>query len=455
MDIRLYNSKSRKKEAFEPINKENVTMYVCGPTVYGSHHIGNARPAVIFDVLAKLLKNKYKKVTYARNITDVDDKIITAAIEQKLDISEITKKSTKQYHSDMKTLNVESPDVEPFATQYISDMILFIDDLIDKEFAYISNDHVLFDINSYSFYGELTGRKLEDMIAGARVDVRDYKRNPFDFVLWKPSEEDQLGWESPWGKGRPGWHLECSTMILEIFGETIDIHGGGEDLRFPHHENECAQSFCKNNGKQLANFWLHNGMVQMQDSKMSKSLGNIILIKDLLADMHGEVIRLALMSSHYRQPLKWTNGLVKQSKKTLKNMYSFLEKNEDVDIIDSDINKDILLALSDDLNTPKALSVLHSIFKKLKKDPNNVELRSSFIRSANFMGILLIKPSNWGKKDDDEINEQLIDELVNERNKAREAKDFALADEIRDRLSNLNIILEDGDSITKWKKKND
>ena len=455
MDIRLYNSKSRKKEAFEPINKENVTMYVCGPTVYGSHHIGNARPAVIFDVLAKLLKNKYKKVTYARNITDVDDKIITAAIEQKLDISEITKKSTKQYHSDMKTLNVESPDVEPFATQYISDMILFIDDLIDKEFAYISNDHVLFDINSYSFYGELTGRKLEDMIAGARVDVRDYKRNPFDFVLWKPSEEDQLGWESPWGKGRPGWHLECSTMILEIFGETIDIHGGGEDLRFPHHENECAQSFCKNNGKQLANFWLHNAMVQMQDSKMSKSLGNIILIKDLLADMHGEVIRLALMSSHYRQPLKWTNGLIKQSKKTLKNMYSFLEKNEDVDIIDSDINKDILLALSDDLNTPKALSVLHSIFKKLKKDPNNVELRSSFIRSANFMGILLIKPSNWGKKDDDEINEQLIDELVNERNKAREAKDFALADEIRDRLSNLNIILEDGDSITKWKKKND
>ena len=455
MDIRLYNSKSRKKEAFEPINKENVTMYVCGPTVYGSHHIGNARPAVIFDLLARLLKNKYKKVTYARNITDVDDKIITAAIEQKLDISEITKKSIKQYHSDMKTLNVESPDLEPFATQYISDMILFIDDLINKEFAYISNDHVLFDINSYSFYGELTGRNLEDMIAGARVEVRDYKRNPFDFVLWKPSDEDQLGWESPWGKGRPGWHLECSTMILEIFGKTIDIHGGGEDLRFPHHENECAQSFCKNNGKQLANFWLHNGMVQMQDSKMSKSLGNIVLIKDLLADMHGEVIRLALMSSHYRQPLKWTNDLVKQSKKTLNNMYSFLEKNEDIDIVETDINMDMLFALSDDLNTPKAVSVLHSIFKKLKKDPNNIELRSSFIRSANFMGLLMIKPSNWGKKDDDEINKQLIDELVNERNKARDAKDFVLADEIRDRLSNLDIILEDKDNITRWKKKND
>ena len=455
MDIRLYNSKSRKKEAFEPINKENVTMYVCGPTVYGSHHIGNARPAVIFDLLARLLKNKYKKVTYARNITDVDDKIITAAIEQKLDISEITKKSIKQYHSDMKTLNVESPDLEPFATQYISDMILFIDDLIKKEFAYISNNHVLFDINSYSFYGELTGRNLEDMIAGARVEVRDYKRNPFDFVLWKPSDEDQLGWESPWGKGRPGWHLECSTMILEIFGKTIDIHGGGEDLRFPHHENECAQSFCKNNGKQLANFWLHNGMVQMQDSKMSKSLGNIVLIKDLLADMHGEVIRLALMSSHYRQPLKWTNDLVKQSKKTLNNMYSFLEKNEDIDIVETDINMDMLFALSDDLNTPKAVSVLHSIFKKLKKDPNNIELRSSFIRSANFMGLLMIKPSNWGKKDDDEINKQLIDELVNERNKARDAKDFVLADEIRDRLSNLDIILEDKDNITRWKKKND
>ena len=455
MDIRLYNSKSRKKEAFEPINKENVTMYVCGPTVYGSHHIGNARPAVIFDLLARLLKNKYKKVTYARNITDVDDKIITAAIEQKLDISEITKKSIKQYHSDMKTLNVESPDLEPFATQYISDMILFIDDLIKKEFAYISNNHVLFDINSYSFYGELAGRSLDDMIAGARVEVKDYKRNPFDFVLWKPSDEDQLGWESPWGKGRPGWHLECSTMILEIFGKTIDIHGGGEDLRFPHHENECAQSFCKNNGKQLANFWLHNGMVQMQDSKMSKSLGNIVLIKDLLADMHGEVIRLALMSSHYRQPLKWTNDLVKQSKKTLKNMYSFLEKNEDIDIVETDINMDMLFALSDDLNTPKAVSVLHSIFKKLKKDPNNIELRSSFIRSANFMGLLMIKPSNWGKKDDDEINKQLIDKLVNERNKARDAKDFVLADEIRDRLSNLDIILEDKDNITRWKKKND
>ena len=455
MDIRLYNSKSRKKEAFEPINKENVTMYVCGPSVYGSHHIGNARPAVIFDLLARLLKNKYKKVTYARNITDVDDKIITAAIEQKLDISEITKKSIKQYHSDMKTLNVESPDIEPFATQYISEMILFIDDLIDKEFAYISNNHVLFDINSYSFYGELAGRSLDDMIAGARVEVKDYKRNPFDFVLWKPSGEDQLGWESPWGKGRPGWHLECSTMILEIFGKTIDIHGGGEDLRFPHHENECAQSFCKNNGKQLANFWLHNGMVQMQDSKMSKSLGNIVLIKDLLADMHGEVIRLALMSSHYRQPLKWTNDLVKQSKKTLNNMYSFLEKNEDIDIVETDINMDMLFALSDDLNTPKAVSVLHSIFKKLKKDPNNIDLRSSFIRSANFMGLLLVKPSNWGKKDDDEINKQLIDELVNERNKARDAKDFVLADEIRDRLSNLDIILEDKDNITRWKKKND
>ena len=455
MDIRLYNSKSRKKEAFEPINKENVTMYVCGPTVYGSHHIGNARPAVIFDVLARLLKNKYNKVTYARNITDVDDKIITAAIEQKTDISEITKKSTNQYHSDMKTLNVKSPDIEPFATQYISDMILFIDDLINKEFAYISNDHVLFDINSYSSYGELTGRNLEDMIAGARVEVRDYKRNPFDFVLWKPSVKDQLGWESPWGKGRPGWHLECSTMILEIFGETIDIHGGGEDLRFPHHENECAQSFCKNNGKQLANFWLHNGMVQMQESKMSKSLGNIILIKDLLADMHGEEIRLALMSSHYRQPLKWTNDLVKQSKKTLKNMYSFLEKNEDVNMVTRDINKDMLLALCDDLNTPKAISVLHSIFKKLKKDPNNIELRSSFIRSANFIGLLLSKPSNWFKKDDDEINEQLIDDLINERNKAREAKDFILADQIRDRLLNLDIILEDTDRITKWKKKND
>ena len=455
MEIRLYNSKTKKKEIFHPINDENVTMYVCGPTVYGSHHIGNARPAVVFDLLAKLLRNKYKNVTYARNITDVDDKIINAAIEQNVEISEITKKSTNQYHSDMKILNVEEPNKEPYATQFISDMILFIEDLIKKDNAYVSEEHVLFDIDSYKAYGDLSSRDPKDMIAGSRVEVKDYKKNPLDFVLWNPSNENEIGWKSPWGRGRPGWHLECSTMILEIFGETIDIHGGGEDLRFPHHENECAQSFCRNDGKQLANFWLHNGMVQMADSKMSKSLGNILLIKDLLNDMPGEVIRLSLMSSHYRQPLKWSDELVNQSKKTLDTFYSFLEQYEDFDIIDTKINEEILNSLSDDINTPKAISVLHSIFKDLKKDSDNTELRSSFIKSANFMGLLFSKPSNWLLKVDNNVDTKVIDELIKERNQARQSKDFSAADKIRNKLLDMGVVLEDKNDITTWKKKND
>ena len=455
MEIRLYNSKSKKKEIFHPVNDENVTMYVCGPTVYGAHHIGNARPAVVFDVLAKLLRNKYKSVTYARNITDIDDKIINAALEQNLEISEITKRSTNQYHSDMKILNVEEPNKEPYATQFISEMILFIEDLIEKDNAYVSEGHVLFDIDSYKLYGDLSSRDPKDMIAGSRVEVQDYKKNPLDFVLWKPSNENEIGWNSPWGRGRPGWHLECSTMILEIFGETIDIHGGGEDLRFPHHENECAQSFCRNDGKQLANFWLHNGMVQMADSKMSKSLGNILLIKDLINEMPGEVIRLSLMSSHYRQPLKWSDDLVDQSKKTLNTFYSFLEQYEGVDTMDINVNEEILSSLSDDINTPKAISVLHSMFKDLKKDPDNNELRSSFIKSANFMGLLFSKPSNWLLKEDNNIDTKVIDELIEERNQARQSRDFLVADNIRDKLLDMGIVLEDKNDITTWKKKSD
>ena len=455
MEIRLYNSKTKKKEIFHPVDEENVTMYVCGPTVYGSHHIGNARPAVVFDLLAKLLRNEYKNVTYARNITDVDDKIINAAIEQNVEISEITKKSTNQYHSDMKILNVEDPNKEPYATQFISEMVLFIEDLITKDNAYVSEGHVLFDINSYKSYGDLSSRDPKDMIAGSRVKVQDYKKNPLDFVLWKPSNENEIGWNSPWGRGRPGWHLECSTMILEIFGETIDIHGGGEDLRFPHHENECAQSFCRNDGKQLANFWLHNGMVQMADSKMSKSLGNILLIKDLLNDMPGEVIRLSLMSSHYRQPLKWSDDLVDQSKKTLNTFYSFLDQYEDIDITNINVNEEILSSLSDDINTPKAISVLHSMFKDLKKDPDNIELRSSFIKSANFMGLLFSKPRNWLIKEDSNVDTKVIDELIIERNRARQSKDFSVADDIRDKLLDMGVVLEDKNDITTWKKKND
>ena len=297
MEIRLYNSKNKKKEIFRPINDENVTIYVCGPTVYGAHHIGNARPAVVFDILVKLLRNKYKKVTYARNITDVDDKIINAAFEENVEISEITKKSTNQYHSDMKILNVDEPDEEPYATQFISEMIIFIKDLIKKDNAYISQDHVLFDINSYDDYGKLSGRDPKDLIAGARVEIQDYKKNPLDFVLWKPSEKTQSGWDSPWGRGRPGWHLECSVMSKKYLGNTFDIHGGGRDLIFPHHENEIAQSRCANENETFANYWVHNGFITISSEKMSKSQGNVLTIDDLKNKVNGQVVRLALILS--------------------------------------------------------------------------------------------------------------------------------------------------------------
>ena len=452
MKIRLYNSKSKKKEVFSPINDQNVSMYVCGPTVYGAHHIGNARPAVVFDILAKLLREKYENVTYARNITDIDDKIIDAAISEKLDINEITKRSTKQYHSDMITLNVEEPDREPYATEHISEMINFIEDLLRKKNAYESDKHILFDIDSYNNYGELSGRNPKDMIAGSRVEVQSYKRNPLDFVLWKPSKDNEIGWPSPWGKGRPGWHLECSTMILKIFGETIDIHGGGEDLRFPHHENECAQSFCRNDGMVLANYWMHNGMVQMENSKMSKSSGNILLIKDLIKDVPGEVIRLALISAHYRQPLKWSNELIDQSKKTLQNMYSFLKEFEDDNLNKVGPDAEFIDALSDDLNTPKAISIIHSMFKELKKSPKDINLRSRFIKSANFLGLLMSKPSEWGFESSDSIDEKTINDLIEKRNQARKDKNFEESDQIREQLLDMGVTLEDNEDDTVWRK---
>jgi len=452
MKIRLYNSKSKKKEVFSPINDQNVSMYVCGPTVYGAHHIGNARPAVVFDILAKLLMEKYENVTYARNITDIDDKIIDAAISEKLDINEITKRSTKQYHSDMVTLNVEEPDREPYATEHISEMINFIEDLLRKKNAYESDKHILFDIDSYNNYGELSGRNPKDMIAGSRVEVQSYKRNPLDFVLWKPSKDNEIGWPSPWGKGRPGWHLECSTMILKIFGETIDIHGGGEDLRFPHHENECAQSFCRNDGMVLANYWMHNGMVQMENSKMSKSSGNILLIKDLIKDVPGEVIRLALISAHYRQPLKWSNELIDQSKKTLQNMYSFLKEFEDDNLNKVGPDAEFIDALSDDLNTPKAISIIHSMFKELKKSPKDINLRSRFIKSANFLGLLMSKPSEWAFESSDSIDEKTINDLIEKRNQARKDKNFEESDQIREQLLDMGVTLEDNEDGTVWRK---
>lgn len=452
MTIKFYNSLTNQKEDFVPIREGEVGLYVCGMTVYDNCHLGHARAMMAFDILARYLRYQNYKVNFIRNITDIDDKIIDAAISEKLDINEITKRSTKQYHSDMVTLNVEEPDREPYATEHISEMINFIEDLLRKKNAYESDKHILFDIDSYNNYGELSGRNPKDMIAGSRVEVQSYKRNPLDFVLWKPSKDNEIGWPSPWGKGRPGWHLECSTMILKIFGETIDIHGGGEDLRFPHHENECAQSFCRNDGMVLANYWMHNGMVQMENSKMSKSSGNILLIKDLIKDVPGEVIRLALISAHYRQPLKWSNELIDQSKKTLQNMYSFLKEFEDDNLNKVGPDAEFIDALSDDLNTPKAISIIHSMFKELKKSPKDINLRSRFIKSANFLGLLMSKPSEWGFESSDSIDEKTINDLIEKRNQARKDKNFEESDQIREQLLDMGVTLEDNEDDTVWRK---
>ena len=452
MTFRLFNSHSRKKEVFKPLSPDKVTIYVCGPTVYGPSHVGNARPAVVFDVLVDLLRVSFEKVIYARNITDIDDKIINAAKEEKEDISKITLKYAEQYKHDMKALNVSFPDEEPYATAHIKEMIEFINDLLIKEFAYVSDDHVLFDISSYNSYGILSRRNPEEMIPGSRVEVQSYKKNPLDFVMWKPSLENEIGWDSPWGFGRPGWHLECSAMIFKLFGKTIDIHGGGEDLTFPHHENEIAQSVCRNDGHPLANYWMHNGLVQMDKAKMSKSLGNFLLVKDLVKKVPGEVIRFSLLSAHYRQPLIWNQRLVDQSNTVLNNMYSLLAETKDLDSNEKNIDKEFLESLCDDLNIPKAISILHSLFKKLKKFPKDSSLRESFLGSANLLGILKNDPIEWFESKNKDVNIEVVNNLIEKRRMAREEKDYEKGDLIRDQLLNMGIIIEDTQEGPIWKK---
>ena len=452
MTFRLFNSHSRKKEVFKPLSPDKVTIYVCGPTVYGPSHVGNARPAVVFDVLVDLLRVSFEKVIYARNITDIDDKIINAAKEEKEDISKITLKYAEQYKHDMKALNVSFPDEEPYATAHIKEMIEFINDLLIKEFAYVSDDHVLFDISSYNSYGMLSRRNPEEMIPGSRVEVQSYKKNPLDFVMWKPSLENEIGWDSPWGFGRPGWHLECSAMIFKLFGKTIDIHGGGEDLTFPHHENEIAQSVCRNDGHPLANYWMHNGLVQMDKAKMSKSLGNFLLVKDLVKKVPGEVIRFSLLSAHYRQPLIWNQRLVDQSNTVLNNMYSLLAETKDLDSNEKNIDKEFLESLYDDLNIPKAISILHSLFKKLKKFPKDSSLRESFLGSANLLGILKNDPIEWFESKNKDVDIEMVNNLIEKRRMAREEKDYEKGDLIRDQLLNMGIIIEDTQEGPIWKK---
>ena len=440
MELTLYNSYTRKKELFTPINDKRVTIYACGPTVYGPGHIGNGRSAIVFDTLTRLLRYKYEKVIYARNITDIDDKIINASKDEGISVSEITDKYTKQYHKDFEQLNVLPPDIEPFATDHINEMISFINELISNKNAYISDSNVLFDVSTFSEYGSLSGRKVEDMIPGSRIQVASYKKGSSDFILWKPSKENEIGWESPWGRGRPGWHLECSTMIKKHLGETIDIHGGGEDLTFPHHENELAQSKCCNK-KNLSNFWVHNGLLRVDNNKMSKSLKNFVLMKDLLKDYDGEIIRIAMLGSHYRQPLIWSDDLISQSKKTINNLYnSIKDLDSNIDVNNCKPDDKVLEALHDDLNTPKALAEIFSISKNISKSKNKDDLVRSLIGSANLIGLL--KHKSTDKMPKQKLTKE-IKSLIKQREIARQNKDYKESDKLREILLGLGVEIND------------
>jgi cysteinyl-tRNA synthetase len=439
MNLKIYNTLSNQKETFYPIDQQSIKMYVCGPTVYNYAHIGNARPAVIFDVLYRLLMDIYPEVIYVRNITDVDDKINDAAKKLNEPISTITKKYTDIYHQDMKSLGVLSPNHEPRVTDNIKQIISMIQKILDNKKAYINDSHVLFDVTSFDQYGKLSNRDKDEMLSGARVEVADYKKYPGDFVLWKPSSKDEPGWDSPWGYGRPGWHIECSSMVETFLGEEIDIHGGGQDLIFPHHENEIAQSCSAHNNNSYARYWVHNGYLNMEGQKMSKSLGNIITVKELLEQHDGEVIRLALLSTHYRKPINFGETLLEQSKNILNKLYKNLDNKSHDDLV----SKDVINPLLDDLNTPLAISNLLKIkcSKTLKK-------------SANLLGLLNRKPEEWFALNNKSImSKNDIELLILERDKARKLKDFAKADEIREQLDQNNILLEDIDGKTIWRVK--
>jgi cysteinyl-tRNA synthetase len=433
--IRLYDTMTREKRPFVPLNPQRITMYVCGPTVYGRAHIGNARPAVVFDTLARLIRHEFgdKSLVYARNVTDVDDKIIASAEAEGVDPSVITERYERFYLEDMGALGVVPPDIAPHATQEIAAMTAMISALIEHGNAYEAQGHVLFSVPSDPHYGVLSKRDRDAMIAGARVEVAPYKRDPADFVLWKPSAEGVIGWDSPWGRGRPGWHVECSAMIARHLGETIDIHGGGLDLIFPHHENEIAQSRCAHAGLPLARFWVHNGFVDMGAEKMSKSLGNIVTPAELLAQGHkGETLRLALLSAHYRQPLPWTENLIAQSKATLDRLYRSAGDGEA-----GEIDAGVIDALSDDLNSPLALSRL-------------AQLEGGTLKtSASLLGLLTESADAWFKGDADG---DAIEGRIAERAEAKANRDFATADRIRDELKAEGIVLEDGPGGTTWRR---
>ncbi len=444
-NLQLTNSLSRKKEIFKPINSKKISLYACGPTVYDDPHVGNARSLVVFDVLFRVLKVLYgSKVTYVRNITDVDDKIIEASKLKKKKINEITEEVTKIFHENCKSLNCLEPSVEPKATEHISGMIEMTSSLLSKGFAYESDGHVYFSVSSYKDYGKLSNKNLDELRAGFRINVSDLKKNPMDFVLWKPSKDNDPGWDSPWGRGRPGWHLECSVMSEKYLGKNFDIHGGGLDLIFPHHENEIAQSCCNNDTKNFANYWVHNGFVTINKAKMSKSLGNIISISDAVKKYTGQVIRLALLSAHYSQPLDWNDELLKNQESILNKWYN-LYSEEKVNISNVD---EILL---DDLNTPGYIAKIHELYNAASK--GDKEKKLMFNQACKLLGLFNVSKTDWErlKKNKISVSEDYIKNKITERTNAKNKGDFSLADEIRRELLSKGILIEDHKGKTIWK----
>ena len=452
MPIQIYNTLTRSKEEFVPADPSRVTMYVCGPTVYSHPHIGNARPAVVFDVLARLLRSRYT-LLYARNITDIDDKINAAAAEEGLDIGEIAARYSQVYHEDMQGLGVLDPDVEPRATDHVDGIIAMIHALLASDHAYEADGHVLFRVSAFTEYGHLSRRSQRELLAGARVEVAPYKESPGDFVLWKPSTANLPGWDSPWGRGRPGWHIECSVMAEQHLGNTIDIHGGGHDLIFPHHENEIAQSTCAHSGAPLARYWMHNGFVNVDHSKMSKSVGNILLVRDLLQQAPGEAVRLALLSAHYRQPLDWTSALLEESRRRLDRLYGALREAGDASAQDAEPDAGFVAALEDDLNTPRALARLFELARDINRQKDAAQrcaLAAQLRASGALLGLVQRCAEDWftaGAPEDEEI-----ETLVAQRQAARAEKDFATADRIRDELARRGIVVEDRPGAARWRR---
>lgn len=456
VDIYLHNTLKRRKDKFMPIDCNNVRMYVCGPTVYDKAHLGNAKTPVAFDVLYRLLRHVYGKehVTYVSNITDVDDKILNKHKETGRPICEITEQTFNWYIEDMKKLGNLEPDFRPRATEYINEMIELVKLLLENGHAYEVNKHVLFDVDSMPDYGFLSGRSMKEMLAGARIEVADYKKNPADFVLWKPSDADQPGWDSPWGYGRPGWHLECSAMSAKLLGNDFDIHGGGSDLIFPHHENECAQSCCAHKGSRFARYWVHSGMLMVDGVKMSKSLGNFYILDDILAKYPAEALRLLFLSTHYHQPFNFTFEGMQNAKQTLDKFYNALLKNKDVRVEEVAPDNRVVEALADDLNTPLALTYLHENVNNLNKaesEEDKVKYKSELLANAYMLGLLYQDAETWFKggagEDDAEIEAK-----IQARAEAKKNKDWATADKIRNELKEAGIVLEDGPNGTTWKR---